>query len=289
MLLTSDDKWILLRLNTAIREVSTALDEYRFSDAAQTIYRFFWSEYCDWYLEASKAVLNGTDPARKANTTAVVDFVLGHTLRLMHPFLPFITEELWHGLGFNDDLPADQGGQTIMVARWPAPLDADFKAHYALAESDERFANAKYEVVDHGRGLRRDFNIASSKRVRFVLRATSPLPGFEVDVLKLLLNADTLEIVDAAWTAPKGTPAAITPLGELLLPLEGLIDATAERQRLEKEMAKVADELGKVRAKLSNPSFAEKVPAAVLDEHRGRETAWAEKFAQLQRMLDALG
>ena len=93
-LLTSDDKWILLRLDAAIREVSLALDEYRFSDAAQTLYRFFWSEYCDWYLEASKAALNGTDESRKANTLAVIDFVLAHTLRLFHPFLPFITEEL---------------------------------------------------------------------------------------------------------------------------------------------------------------------------------------------------
>ncbi|HWB59931.1 MAG TPA: valine--tRNA ligase, partial [Chthoniobacteraceae bacterium] len=91
-LLTSDDKWILLRLDAAIREISTALDEYRFNDATQVLYRFFWSEYCDWYLEASKATLNSPEPARKANTLAVMDFVLGHTLRLLHPFVPFVTE-----------------------------------------------------------------------------------------------------------------------------------------------------------------------------------------------------
>ena len=124
-LLTSDDKWILLRLDAAIREISLALDEYRFSDAAQTLYRFFWSEYCDWYLEASKAALNRADTARKANTLAVIDFVLGHTLRLFHPFLPFISEELWHGMGYSGDMPADQGGRTIMYARWPAALDDD--------------------------------------------------------------------------------------------------------------------------------------------------------------------
>jgi valyl-tRNA synthetase len=288
-LLTSDDKWILLRLDAAIREISTALDEYRFSDAAATIYRFFWSEYCDWYLEASKAVLTGDDAARKANALAVTDFVLGHLLRLMHPFLPFITEELWHGLGFNDDLPAEQGGNTIMYARWPAALDDDFKAHYGLDESDERFANAKYEVVNHGRALRRDFNIASNKRIRFILRPSSPLPPAESAVLKLLLNAEALDLVSEAWTAPKGTPAALTPLGDLYVPLEGLIDAAAERGRLQKEIAKVEDELGKVRAKLGNPSFAEKVPPAVLEEHRQREIAWSEKRTQLQRMLEALG
>ena len=97
------------------------------------------------------------------------------------------------------------------------------------------------------------------------------------------------DIVTAAWQPPKGTPTALTPLGELLLPLEGLVDATAERERLGKEVAKVQDELGKVRAKLDNPSFAGKVPSAVLEEHRQRERAWSDKLAQFQRMLDALG
>ena len=287
-LLTSDDKWILLRLDVAIREVSTALDEYRFSDAANALYRFFWSEFCDWYLETTKAAFFGDLEARKFNTLAVMDFVLGHTLRLFHPFLPFITEELWHDLGYNDDLPADQGGETIMFARWPAPLDDDFKAHYGLTASDEQFANAKYEVVNHSRALRRDFNITSSKRVRFVLKPSSELPEHDAAVLRILLNAEPLDIV-ADFAAPPGTPTALTPLGELYLPLEGLIDVAAERERLAKEIAKVESELGKVRAKLADENFAAKVPAKVLDEHRQREAAWAEKHAQLAKMHAALG
>ncbi len=134
-LLTSDDKWILLRLDHAIRAVTQALEEYNFSEAAQALYRFFWSEFCDWYLEASKAALGFADAeppsARKTNTLAVIDFILGHTLRLFHPFMPFITEELWHGLGFNTDLPTGQGAETIQFARWPQPLDDEFKKHYA--------------------------------------------------------------------------------------------------------------------------------------------------------------
>ena len=287
-LLTSDDKWILLRLDGAIREVSTALDEYRFSDAANALYRFFWSEFCDWYLETTKAAFFGDLEARKFNTLAVMDFVLGHTLRLFHPFLPFITEELWHDLGYNDDLPADQGGETIMFARWPAPLDDDFKAHYGLTASDEQFANAKYEVVNHSRALRRDFNITSSKRVRFVLKPSSELPEHDAAVLRILLNAEPLDIV-ADFAAPPGTPTALTPLGELYLPLEGLIDVAAERERLAKEIAKVESELGKVRVKLADENFAAKVPAKVLDEHRQREAAWAEKHAQLAKMHAALG
>src|SRR5208337_1343234 len=130
-LLTLDDKWILLKLDVAIRELTQSLAEYRFNEATQTLYRFFWSEYCDWYVEASKAVLHHPDPAGKANTLAVLDFILSHTLRLFHPFLPFITEELWHGMGYHEDMPENQGGQTIMYAPWPKPLDEDFRGHYA--------------------------------------------------------------------------------------------------------------------------------------------------------------
>lgn len=303
-LLTSDDKWILLRLDAAISEVSLALDEYRFSDAAQSLYRFFWSEYCDWYLEASKASLatnreetentEGTsqpasflNPKAAANTLAVIDFILAHTLRLFHPFIPFITEELWHGLGYSNDLPDDQGGKTIMFSHWPKPFGDDFKAHYSLDETDEQFAAAKYEVVNHSRALRRDYNIASNKRVRFVFKPNAPLPTHESDVLKILLNASTLDVVKT-YDAPKGTPVALTPLGELFLPLEGLIDVAAERERLKKEIAKVEDELAKVRAKLANPGFTEKVPPAVLEDHKQREATWADKLTQFQKMRDAL-
>ena len=313
-LLTNDDKWILLRLDAAIREVSLALDEYRFSDAAQALYRFFWSEYCDWYLEASKASLGrdlgskkedlGSEtggasdflnpkssflnPGMAANTLAVMDFVFAHTLRLFHPFIPFITEELWQSMGFTADLPEDQGGKTIMFAPWPKAFTPEEREFFVLDASDEEFAAAKHSVVESGRGLRRDGNIASNKRVRFVLRPAAGLPAHECNVLRLLLNAEPLDLVDAAWSAPKGTPVAITPLGELFLPLEGLIDIAAERERLTKEIAKVEDELAKVRAKLSNPSFAGKVPAAVLDEHKQREIAWGEKLAQLRHMQEAL-
>ena len=294
VLLTSDDKWILLRLDAAIREVSTALDEYRFSDARPRSTVFSGASIAIGISRPSKAaLLGGTGgppvasggspdaptqnaqtnlpagsvsggppvPPRslRANTLAVIDFVLAHTLRLFHPFLPFITEELWHGLGFNDDMPADQGGRTIMFAHWPKPLDDDFKAHYGLDETDEKFAASKYEVVNLGRGLRRDFNIASNKRVRFVFKPDAPLAAHETEVLRILLNADPFDVIES-FELPKGTPTTRTPLGELFMPLEGLIDVTAERERLQKEIAKVEDELAKVRAKLANENFTGKVP-----------------------------
>ncbi len=176
-LLTSDDKWILLRLDQAIREIDAAFAEYKFSDATATLYRFFWSEYCDWYVEASKAVLQGSNDARKANTVAVIDFVLSHTLRLFHPFLPFITEELWHGMGYAEDMPTNQGDQTIMFAPWPKPFDDDFKAHYGLSESEDKFVSARNELVSQGRNLRRIANIPANKKIKYVLKPAKDLPA----------------------------------------------------------------------------------------------------------------
>ncbi|MEO7168433.1 MAG: valine--tRNA ligase, partial [Chthoniobacterales bacterium] len=291
-LLTSDDKWILLRLDHAIRAVTQALEEYNFSEAAQALYRFFWSEYCDWYLEASKAALGFADgeapSARKTNTLAVIDFIFGHTLRLFHPFMPFITEELWHGLGFNVDLPEGQGGRTIQFAHWPQPLDDDFKEHYGLTPNDEQIANAKYETVVAGRRLRRDFNIASNKRVAFVLQPSAPLPEEEAAVLRILLNAEPLDLTPG-YEPAKGTPTALTPLGELYLPLDGLIDLDAERERLGKEITKIEAELVTVKKKLANENFVANAPAAVVAEHRQRESDFAERLAQLQGMRDSLG
>jgi valyl-tRNA synthetase len=288
-LLSLDDKWILLRLNAAIKEVTQAIEEYRFSDATGVLYRFFWSEYCDWYVEASKATLQGTDEARKANTLAVMDFVFANTLRLFHPFLPFITEELWHGMGFAQDMPENQGGKSIMFAPWPKQLDEDEKAHFGLLEEDEKSANARYELVNLGRGLKSSFNITNSKRVRFVLRPTAPISDHEVEVLKILLSADPLEIANGSFQPAKGTPTALTPLGELFMPLEGLIDVEAERTRLNKEMAKAEQELLKVRAKLNDENFAAKVPAKVLEDHKQRDADWSAQLEKLKEMLKALG
>jgi valyl-tRNA synthetase len=320
-LLTSDDKWILLRLDQAIREIDAAFAEYKFNEITQTLHRFFWSEYCDWYVEASKAALGSAGgppaphggspdgnsdakttvgepptatreprvlPALRANKLAVIDFVLGHTLRLFHPFLPFITEELWHGLGYDQDLPAGQGGRTIMFAHWPRPFDDDFKAHYGLNESDERFVDAKYELITRGRNLRREFNVAANRKVKFILKVKDPLSAQEADVIKLLLNAESLD-VDPNFAPKKGTPSVLTDLGELFLPLEGLVDIEAEKARLKKELAKVEAEIEKVQSKLNSPDFVQKVPPNVLDDHKKRLADWQAKQQQVKAALDALG
>ncbi|MSU59959.1 MAG: hypothetical protein EXS35_17620 [Pedosphaera sp.] len=285
-LLTSDDKWILLKLNDAIREITTSLAEYNFSAAVQSLYRFFWSEYCDWYVEASKAVFFGTDDKRKANTVAVIDFVLSHTLRMFHPFLPFITEELWHGMGYAEDMPEHQGGKTIMTAPWPKPFDNDFRDHYSLDDCYLEFANQKYEVVTQGRNLRRIGNIQAGKKVKFVLKPNREMLPHDCEVIKILLNAEALEITPD-FASKKGTPTAHTPMGELFLPLEGLVDVEAEKVRLTKQRDEYQAEITKVEQKLANPNFTQKVPPQVLAEHQQRLTDWQAKLAHVIEALKA--
>jgi valyl-tRNA synthetase len=283
-LLMPEDKWILLKLDAAIREISEALNTYNFSTAVQALYRFFWSEYCDWYVEASKAVLHGTDAARKANTLAVIDVVLSHTLRLFHPFLPFITEELWHGMGYAEDMPTEQGGKTIMSAPWPKPLDEDFKGHYGLDDCYLEMVDAKYELVTEGRNLRRAGNISASKKVKFVFKPTNSTSPHDLEVMKLLLNAEAVE-VNSEYQAAKGTPTVRTELGELCLPLEGLVDVAAEKVRLGKEREKIEGDILKTEQKLANPNFVQKVPPQVLAEHQQR---LADLKAKLEYVLAAL-
>jgi valyl-tRNA synthetase len=316
-LLTSDDKWILLKLNQAIGDITTAFAEYRFNEATQTLYRFFWSEYCDWYVEASKAVLGSsrgneapasstqhtlgstvqadqslvtsaaTIGGRRANTLAVIDFILSHTLRLFHPFLPFITEELWHGMGYHEDMPESQGGQTIMFAPWPKALDEDFRGHYGLDDCYVDMVNAKYDLVTRGRNLRREGNIPSSKKVKFVFKPANPVMPHDAEVLKLLLNAEALEI-DASHQPKKGTPTVHSSLGELYLPLEGLIDVAAEKARLAKELEKTESEIAKAEQKLNNPNFASKAPPHVLQEHQHRLAEWHAKRDRARKALETL-
>jgi len=286
-LLTSDDKWIMRRLDQAICEVTTAFKAYRFTDATGALYRFFWSEFCDWYVESCKATFFGEDAARKANVLAVFDFVMGHTLRLFHPFLPFITEELWHGLSYSEDMPADQGGETIMTANWPTALDEDFMTFYGLEETVDLLIAAKHQLVTAGRNLRTIGNIPFAKKVDYILKPAGTLDPYEAEVIQSLLNAEGLE-VNPDYAPRKGTPASRSALGELFLPLDGLIDVEAEKARLEGQLEKITREIEKAGAKLKNPKFTERAPEDVLQEAKDRLADWQEKERQTRESIEYL-
>jgi valyl-tRNA synthetase len=287
-LLSADDRWILLRLDAAIREKDGALAEYKFSEATGTLYRFFWSEYCDWYVEASKAVLQSGEAARRANTLAVMDFVLSHTLRLFHPFLPFITEELWHGMGYAEGMPEGQGGRTILFAPWPKALEEEFKRHYRLTEEDLSRMEARQKLVIEIRNVRAQYRIPPHKKLMLILDAASDMESGEKEVIQLLAGAEGIEH-KAAYQPAKGEPVLHPATGgKLYIPLAGLVDVEAEKGRLGKELQKIEAEIQKVQAKLNHPDFARKVPAEVLQEHQRRLADWQAKRAQLQGALDGL-
>jgi valyl-tRNA synthetase len=287
-LLNLDDRWILLKLDAAIREMDAAFAEYKFSDATATLYRFFWSEYCDWYIEAAKAVLQGDDAPRKANTLAVIDFVLSHALRLLHPFLPFITEELWKGLGYATDMPENQGGKTIMFAPWPKPLDEDFKTHYALFPETLELIDSRQKLVIEIRNVRAQYKIPSNKKLNLVYQAPSDIDAEEKRVIELLAGAESIRH-QTQYEPAKGEPVVHPGFGgKIFVPLAGLIDAQAEKTRLGKELQKVEAEIQKAEAKLANPNFTGKAPPEVLEEHRQRLADWQGKRAQLKTALEDL-
>ncbi len=214
----------------------------------------------------------------------VMDCVLSHLLRLLHPFMPHITEELWERLGFAGTNHGQ--GNLVMFADFPSRI------HAARGERHRRRPGAG------GRCLRLDRRrpesagrVPDSARAR---RSTSssnpPWPGSadQLPTFARLINAEQVRL-DPGYEAPGGVPRVLTPLGELYMPLEGVVDASAELDRVQKEIAKVENELTVVRRKLANESFVANAPAAVVQEHRQRETDWAEKLAQLTRMRESLG
>jgi valyl-tRNA synthetase len=287
-LLTLDDRWILLKLDAAIREMDAAFAEYKFSDATATLYRFFWSEYCDWYVEAAKAVLQGSDAARRGNTLAVIDFVLSHALRLFHPFLPFITEELWNGMGYARDMPDDQGGKTIMFAPWPKALDEDFKNHYGLLEETLEAIAGRQKLVIEIRNIRAEYKIPSNKKLHLVYHAPADIDGEEKRVIELLAGAEPI-VHRTHYEPAKGEPAVHPGFGgKLYIPLAGLVDEQAEKARVARELQKVEAEIQKVEAKLANPNFTGKAPPEILQEHRQRLADWQAKRAQWRAALDGL-
>ena len=191
-------------------------------------------------------------------------------------------------MGYAEEMPQKQGGETILYAAWPKVFDADFRDFYALDDCYFEVVEAKFELVTQGRNLRREANIPSNKKIKFVLKSENDLPAHEVEVLQLLLNAEALEL-QSDYEPRKGTVSVHTQLGELYMPTDGLIDLAAERERLTKELEKLQAEVVKVEQKLGNQSFVQKVPALVLAEHQQRLADWQAKVAHTRKTLDNLG
>jgi len=262
----------LARLNETIDAVDAAYREYQFNAVAQRLYDFIWSDYCDWFVEAAKTDIFGEDEAKKKSALAVMDFVLSAILRLLHPFMPHLTEELWSMFGFG------QGSIQFEEPPKPFGLDADL--------TNKRLVVAAiYELVEAGRNLRGEARIPSNQKTRFVLRADLKEIAREQPTIARLLNASEL-IVDLNFQPAAGMPVATTSAGDVFLIVE--VNRVAERDRLDKEIAKVENELRGVETKLKDKSFVERAPAAVVEEHRQRQKDSSARLAKLKAARERL-
>lgn len=276
-LLTSFDSFILSLLQKVIIGVSDSFARYEFAGGWLQLSGFFWHDFCDWYLEAAKATLkSGKD--RHDNVLAVMDACFATTLRLLHPCMPFVTAELWERMGY-----AEMTGQTsLMTAKWPTIEELE---KLKLTAASEETARKIIGTVNQARTLRVASEIPSNKRMPFVLKLAHPLSPPDLDQLTTLLRADPLSVVMEYQQT--GIPMALSPLGELYLVMSGG-DKQAEADRLDKEIAKLEQELRTVNQKLANSSFVDKAPRAVVDEHQRRKSDFAAKLAQLRQARAAL-
>jgi valyl-tRNA synthetase len=264
---------VLARLNETIDAIGAAYRQYQFNTVAQQLYDFVWSDYCDWFVEAAKTEIFGEDDARKKSVLAVMDFVLSAVLRLLHPFMPHITEDLWWLLGF--------GTSSIQFAAPPEKVPLD---NLDLT-SIRRKVSALYDGVQVGRNLRAEAGIPSNTKSKFSIKPTSSGVEREIPTLARLLGAETVETIQLEM--PVGTIVGISKMGEVGIQVVSR-DRDAERDRLDKQIAKIEAELRTVEGKLKNKSFVDRAPAAVVEEHRQRLKDFSDQLAKLKQARDGL-
>jgi len=276
------DRWILHRLNGAVESVEGALREYRFNDAAQAIYDFWWREFCDWYLELTKTRLYGGEDVPRASSAAakqVLYHVLKTGLKLLHPFMPFITEEIWERI-------AGKGEGRIIHAPWPV-VEPKFRFEEEAGDA-ELFKEIVYKI----RNIRGEMDVPPSKKANVTFKTAEwrvmEIISREAANIRSLAKVDRIE-VDAAYVPAKTDASAILPGCEIYLPLKDLIDIDKEKARLAKEIERVAADLDRVEKKLGNESFTGKAPAEVVEKERARREELSGVLGKLRESLGKLG
>jgi valyl-tRNA synthetase len=261
------------------QEVTAALDEYRFNEAAASVYNFLWHEFCDWFLEASKADLyNDADPVRQATARQVLWRVLHDALILLHPFIPFVTEEIW------SHLPGAQG--LLMQARWPT-RDLEIEADPAV-ENDMGLVMG---VITGIRNIRGEMNIAPGVSLAAQIQAPNPETRSLLEIQQPLISQ--LSRLKALTVSPPGArprsaATAIVDGAAVYVSLEGVIDLDKETERLTKELTKVAKDMGSLSKKLNNEDFLAKAPAEVVEGVREKHAALADKQHKIEGTLERI-
>ncbi|HUF63416.1 MAG TPA: valine--tRNA ligase [Verrucomicrobiales bacterium] len=272
----------MARLNEMEQAVAQAFAGYRFNEIAGLLYEFFWSHYCDWFLESIKEDLQpAAEPARRAGALQTMDRILLRFLLQLHPIMPHITEELWEILDF--------GGGFLMQEPLPAGSALDDLDPATVAESRLR-SQAVQDAVRKARNMKAAYGLGASRNVSFILRTAVSSANWlqdEIPVLRLLAGAARVE-ADASYRQPRGVPGTLTELGEIFMPLEGLVDTSAEKARISRELVQIDQELNRVESRLGNPSFVDRAPSEVIEENRRRRSDLMQKRRQLLEMLDIL-
>ncbi|MEN3088935.1 MAG: valine--tRNA ligase [Staphylococcus pseudoxylosus] len=271
------DKWILTRLNETIANVTDLSDKYEFGEVGRTLYNFIWDEFCDWYIEMSKIPMNGEDEAQKQVTRSVLTYVLDNTMRMLHPFMPFVTEQIWQ------NLPHE--GETIVNASWPKVND-----ELTFDDSKETMQQL-VEIIKSVRQSRLEVDTPLSKAIPIFIKAKD-------DNIKetLLNNSNYIDrfchpselTIDIDIEIPEKAMTSVTTAGEVVLPLEGLIDMDKEIERLENELLKWEKELDRVNKKLANENFVNKAPEKVINEEREKKQTYQEKYDGVKLRINQL-
>ncbi|MCG5240403.1 valine--tRNA ligase [Azospirillum doebereinerae] len=272
------NRWIVGELADAANKVAAAIDAYKFNDAANAAYQFTWGGFCDWYMEFTKPILAGTDEAAKAETRATTAWVLDQILHILHPIMPFITEELWEQLSPNR-------ASRLITADWPevGPELVD------QAARDEM--NWVVRLISSVRSMRSEMNVPPGAQIELKLKDAGEASLKRLDTHRdLILRMARLSSVEPlSGPVPKSAVQAVQDEATLVLPLEGIVDLDKERARLSKEIDKLAGEIKKIDAKLSNEQFVAKAPEEVIVEQRDRREAADQARGKLQKALEMLG
>jgi len=284
--LRPDDQWIIARLSRTVSLVSTSLEQFAFNEAARNLYDFIWSEFCDWYLESCKSIFNTdkTSSDNSATTLRVFDYCLSVFLRLLHPFMPFVTEELYHQMGFVDNRGS------IMLSQWPEAISTAQLAKLGACGDVINLSEAKFELIRAVRNIRANYQISTSRPINVVITPSTPAAAAFLErdhvSLRSLLNAGDLQIAEK----PEGAcGVAVSNIGTAYVPLAGMVDLEAEIARLRKQEEEAIKYLQSVKAKLANKNFVERAPQAVVDKERANIVECEEKLARIRAQIAVFG
>ncbi|KYH30215.1 valine--tRNA ligase [Clostridium colicanis] len=273
---TIADKWILSRVNTVVKEVSENIDKFELGIAAQKIYDFMWNEFCDWYIELVKPVLYGEDEKAKGIVLNVLNEVLQTGLKLLHPVMPYITEEIY------TNLPNSE--KTIVTAAWPL-----YKGELKDDKTEEQM-NYIIEAIKALRNVRAEMNVPPSRKAKVIIYASEGKEAFEEGKIyfEKLASASEVVFIDSKDEVPENSVSAVTKGAEMFMPLLDLVDIEKELERLNKEKEKLEKEIARVEKKLANEKFVSKAPEAVVNEEREKGKKYKEMYEAVIKRIENL-